>query len=414
VRRRSELVSLPQELVQLPSVTGQEEQVQHLVASKMREMGLSVTSWEPTPAELAPDVEAVGEPDGNGYAGRPNVVGTLAGAGGGRSLILNAHVDVVDPGDPDRWTHPPFAAEIADGRIYGRGACDMKGGLATHLVALQALHDAGLAPLGDVIVESVISEEDGGAGTASTLRRGYVADAAIITEPTRLAAVVAQGGSLVFRLKLVGKSAHACARDEGVSTIEVFAYIHAALLEFEARHNAMISHPLYEPFTNKAPLNIGNVRAGTWPSSVPDWLIAEGRVGLVPGENVASFRQEFLDEIQRIAAGHPWLRDHPPVVEWFSGQFAPAEIAPDHPLVATLAAAHARATGQPISIEGATYGADMRHFLDIGGMPCVMYGAGDVRVAHYTDEHVAIDDLMTATQTIALTVASWCGVTALS
>lgn len=408
--RRDDLVALTQELVRVPSITGNEGPVQEVVAAKMRGLGLAVDVWEPTVEELAPYAESVGVPEAGSYSGRPNVVGTLAGAGGGRSLVLNAHVDVVEPGDPARWTHPPFAAEVADGKIYGRGACDMKGGLATHLIALQALRDAGFKPKGDVIVQSVISEEDGGAGTAAALLRGHVGDAAIITEPTRLAVVVAQGGSLVFRLKLEGKSAHACVRNEGVSTIELFSYVHGELLKFEARRNAEITHPLYQTLENKIPLSIGNVRAGTWPSSVPEWLVAEGRVGLVPGEDVEAFRQEFLDEVRRIAEAHPWLREHPPTIEWFSGQFAPAEIASDHPLVATLEAAHRQAAGKPAPIEAATYGADMRLFLDISNVPCVMYGAGDVRVAHFTDEHVAIDDLVTATKAIALAIASWCGV----
>jgi acetylornithine deacetylase len=406
--RRDDLVALIRELVRVPSVTGEEGAVQAVVADRMRDLGLATDVWEPDLVALAPYADHVGA--GARFGGRPNVVGTLRGLGNGRSLILNAHIDTVEPGDPATWTHPPFAAVVAGGWIYGRGACDMKAGLATHLIALHALRDAGLAPAGDVFVESVISEEDGGAGALAAILRGYRADGAIITEPTGLALVPAQGGSLVFRLHLAGKSAHACVRDEGVSAIEKFSYLHRALLDYEARRNARIVHPLYAPIANKVPLNVGTVRAGSWPSSVPEWLVAEGRTGLVPGENLAAVRAEFEAEVAQAAAADPWLREHPPRVEWFSGQFAPAEVPVDGPLATTVRAAHAAVAGAEPAIEAVTYGADMRLFLLVGETPCVMYGAGDVRLAHHADERVAIDEVVLATQAIALAVADWCGV----
>ena len=407
-RRRDDLVALIRELVRVPSETGHEAAVQTVVAARMRELGLDTDVWEPDPTELAPYADHVGAHES--FAGRPNVVGTLRGRGGGRSLILNAHIDTVEPGDPATWTHPPFAADVAGDWVFGRGACDMKAGLATHLIALQSLRDAGLAPRGDVIVESVISEEDGGAGTLAAILRGYRADGAIITEPTRLALVPAQGGSLVFRLHVAGKSAHACVRDEGVSAIEKFAVLHRALLAYEARRNGAIAHPLYAPIANKVPLNVGTLRAGSWPSSVPEWLVAEGRAGLVPGEDLAAFRAEFEAEVARAAADDLWLREHPPRVEWFSGQFAPAEVPADGPLATTIRAAHAAVAGAEPAVEGVTYGADMRLFLLLGQTPCVMYGAGDVRLAHHADEQIAVEEVLTATKTIAVLVAGWCGV----
>ena len=408
---RDDLVELVQALVRVPSITGNEGAVQAVVADRMRSLGLETEVWEPRTADLLPYQDEVGTIES--LEGRPNVVGTWRGRGGtGHSLILNAHIDTVETGDPARWTHPPFAAEVAGGMIWGRGACDMKGGLATHLMALRAIRDLGLLPAGDVTVQSVMSEEDGGAGAAAAILRGPRADAAIITEPTRLAMIPAQGGSMVFRLHVEGKSAHACVRDEGVSAIEAFQTIHRGLLAFEARRNATLDHPLYRPIANKVPISIGTVRAGAWPSSVPEWLEAEGRAGLVPGESIATFREEFVTEVARIAGADPWLREHPPRIEWFGGQFAPAEVAPDSPIARAVIDAHAAVTGSEPPVEAATYGADMRHFLYLAGIPCVMYGAGDVRVAHFTDEHVSIDELVTATKTIAVVVASWCGVVA--
>ncbi len=406
--RRAELIELIRELVRVPSLTGEEGAVQAVVAAKMRALGLETDVWEPEAAALAPYAEHVGE--FTSLAGRPNVVGTLRGTGGGRSLILNAHVDTVETGEASRWSHPPFGGDVVDGRLYGRGACDMKAGLATHLMALAALADVGLRPRGDVIVESVISEEDGGAGTLAAILRGYRADGAIITEPTNLAVIPAQGGSLVFRLHVPGRSAHACVRDEGVSAIEKFAVLHRALVKFEAERNATIDHPLYAHIANKIPINIGVIRGGSWPSSVPEWVIGEGRAGLVPGEDLEGFKEEFVAVVDRAADGDEWLRTERPRVEWFSGQFAPAEVASDSPLVVSVAEAHRAVTGVEAKLDAATYGADMRHFLLFGETPCVMYGAGDVRLAHYTDESVPLEDVVTATKTIAVMVAGWCGV----
>lgn len=407
---RAILIATLQEIVQVPSLTGAEGAVQQVVARLMAELGLEVDVWEPDPALMAPHLEAVGLPESGSWAGRPNVVGTLRGSGRGRSLILNSHIDTVEPGDAERWTHPPFSGDYADGQVWGRGSLDMKGGLATNLVAVRALRAAGITLRGDVMVESVISEEDGGAGTVATLLRPYVADGAIITEPTRLRLVAATGGSFVFRITIEGLAAHAAARNEGVSAIEAFSFVHAGLLAYETRRNAAITHPLYAPIANRVPLNIGTVRAGSWPSSVPEWLVAEGRGGLVPGETLADTQREFVAEVRRIADGHAWLRDHQPVVEWITGQFTAGEIQTDDPLVGVVGMAHETATGMPVAIEGVTYGTDARHFLQIADMPCVVYGAGDVALAHQTDERMDVDALMMATQTIALSIATWCGV----
>jgi acetylornithine deacetylase len=405
--RRGDLIALVQRLVRVPSVTGEEGAVQQIVAEEMARLGLAVDVWEPSAGELAPYAEHVGAFET--LAGRPNVVGTWKGSGEGRSLILNGHIDTVEPGDPSTWSSPAFDAAIVDGTIVGRGSLDMKGGVATHLIAVAALRDLGFSPGGDVYVESVISEEDGGAGALATILRGYRADGAIITEPTDLSVMTAHAGSLVFRVHIQGKSAHAAVRDEGVSAFEKFLPIFDGLNAFEVRRNAAIDHPLFAQFANKIPINIGVVRSGSWPSSVPEWLIAEGRAGLVPGEDLDTFKAELVEAVMQAAARDPWLAGHPPTVEWFSGQFAPAEIAADHPLARTVAAAHEQVTGSPATNSALTGGADMRHFILFGGTPCLMYGAGSVSLAHHADEAIVIDELITATKTIAASVVAWTG-----
>ncbi len=405
--RAGDLVELTQMLVRIPSVTGEEGIAQEAVAGSFEKIGLHVDMWEPDPGELAPFSEHVGEIES--LSGRPNVVGTWNGSGDGKSLILNSHIDTVEPGDPETWTVPAFDAAIQKGSIVGRGALDMKGGLATNVIALAALKDLGFAPRGTVHIQSVISEEDGGAGTLAAILRGYTADAAIITEPTDQCLVIAQGGSLVFRIRIRGRSAHAAVRNEGESAFEHFLPIWHAINEFEARRNRTIDHPLYDGYMNKIPINIGIVRSGSWPSSVPEWLIAEGRAGLVPGEDISTFKDEFVSVVLESANSHPWLCDHPPEVEWFSGQFAPAEIDANQPLPATLAAAHRAATGREVDVIGVTYGADMRHFIAFGNTPCVMYGAGNVRSAHHADESIEIASLVSATKVISSMVVNWSG-----
>ncbi len=407
--RREDAVRLLQELVRARSVTGEEEAAAEVAERAFRERNLEVDRWEATPGEMEPYLDHVGEQ--GSYENRPNVVGVRRGTGGdGSSILLNAHTDTVDPGDPGAWSADPLSGALEGGLLYGRGSCDMKGGLVTHLVALDALSDLGVRLRGDVTVAATVGEENGGLGALSTVLRGYRADAALITEPTRLALVTAQGGSLVFRLKLTGRSAHAAVRDEGVSALEKFVPIFEDLRRLERERNGSLSHPLYDGLRNKVPINVGVVRAGTWASTVPESLVAEGRVGLIPGEEVEPFRELVEGRIAAVAESDPWLRRHPPELTWFGGQFAPAEVPPDAPICEAIERAHERVTGERPSVEGVPYGADMRLFVRFGGMPCVMYGAGDVRVAHAPDEHVSISDLLTATQTVACLLADWCGV----
>jgi acetylornithine deacetylase len=406
-RLESELVERLQELIRIPSVTGSEHDVQQAIARQINDLTLDVDMWEPDAAELAPYAEDVGEFES--LAGRPNVVGTRRGRGGGKSIILNAHIDTVEAGDPAQWTVDPFLAEVRDDRVYGRGTCDMKAGLIAEFMALRALDELGISLNGDVFVESVISEEDGGAGALATLLRGYKADAAIITEPTNLAIVSAQGGSVVFRLTVTGRSAHACLRNEGVSAFEKFLPIHAAILEHENQHHEAIDHPLYQRFENRAPINIGIIRGGNWPSSVPESIVVEGRAGLVPGETLDETRAALVEAVEKATEADSWFQEHPPHIEWFSGQFAAAETPVESPLMHALLNAHRETTGSTAPIEAVTYGADMRHFVNFGGIPCLMYGAGDVARAHRPDEFVPITEVKTVARTLALLLTDWCG-----
>lgn len=406
---RDQIVALHQSFVRTPSVTGTEGAMSAVVADAFRARGLVTESWAATPEEMRDHLEHVG--DQSVWAGRLNVVGIRAGTGGGRSILLNAHIDTVPEGDHDLWSQPPFAANLVSGSIYGRGSCDMKGGLVTHLAALDVLKRLGITLKGDVTVAATVGEEDGGLGALSVVLRGYRADVALVTEPTELKLVTACEGSLVFRLTITGRSAHAATRDEGVSALEKFIPIFADLQHFEQERNSLLRHPLYDIFANKVPINVGVVHAGNWASTVPEHLEAEVRIGFLPGEELQAFKRQVSSRILAVAARDPWLREHPPEITFFGGQFIAAETPSDSPICGVIRSAHQAVTGQYTPTEAATYGADMRHFIEFGGMPCVMYGAGDIRVAHAPDEHLAVADLLTATKVVAIALTEWCGVT---
>ena len=407
-QRRDEIVALLRSLVAVPSVTGDEAEAQNVVEAEFRQRNLAIDRWEATEEEITPYFDQVGEQEH--YEGRPNLVGARSGSGNGRSILLNSHIDTVENGDRSLWSHDPLAGEVVGDLLYGRGSCDMKGGLTSYLGALDALAAAGVRLRGDVKINTTVGEEDGGLGALSTVLRGHRADAVLITEPTRLALVPAQGGSLVFRLTVPGLAAHGAMRDEGVSAIEKFIPLFQDLLAFEHERNQTLRHPLYDAIENKIPISVGVLRSGVWPSTVPETLVAEGRAGLMPGEDVAKFQREMVERVQTAAQRDDWLREHPPKLEWFSGQFAPAETPVDAPISQAIIRAHHRVTGADPKIEGVTYGADMRLFTKFGDMPCVMYGAGDVAVAHQVNEHISIDELMTAIKSIACLLMDWCGV----
>jgi acetylornithine deacetylase len=397
-----------QRFVRTRSITGDEAAMGAVAADAFAARGLTVETWAATPEEMRDYLEHVG--DQPSWAGRLNVVGKRAGAGGGRSILLNAHIDTVPEGDHALWSEPPFAANLVKGRIYGRGSCDMKGGLVTHLAALDAIASAGLTLKGDVTVAATVGEEDGGLGALSTVLRGYRADAVLVTEPTELALVTACEGSLVFRITIKGRGAHAATRDEGVSALEKFLPIFADLQQFERERNAALRHPLYDVFANKVPVNVGVVRAGNWASTVPEVLEAEVRVGLLPGEELGAFKRLVADRIHAAATRDPWLKEHPPEITYFGGQFIAAETPMDAPICEAIRRSHKAATGQDVRTEGVTYGADMRHFIAFGGMPCVMYGAGDIKLAHAPDEYLPVEELQTAVRTVANLLVDWCGV----
>ena len=394
------------DLIEMPSVTGEESAAQRLVASMMRNVGLGVDVWEIDLESLRKNPHfsmGVDRKEGLG------VVGTMVGSGG-RSLILNGHIDVVSPGDESNWRYPPWRGTVEGGRLFGRGTVDMKGGLCCALHAVKAVRDAGVELDGRLFVESVVGEEDGGVGTLAAVIRGYKADGAIVMEPTELKVAPAQAGSHCFRIRIKGLSAHACVRDEGVSALDKFMPIYHTLMNLEAKRNSMVRDPLFSRFKLPIPLNIGVVKCGNWPSSVPEELVFEGRYGIGVDEDVGEAHRLFEDAVSEAAGLDDWLRVHPPEIEWVGGQFNPARTPSDSVVSTTVAKAYEDATGSLARIEGVTYGSDARHLVNVGNIPTVLFGPGDVRLCHRPDESVPVDDLVKATRALALTITRFCGI----
>jgi len=289
--------------------------------------------------------------------------------------------------------------------MFGRGACDMKGGVAAILAAVRALQVDGTLErsVGELQVVLVPSEEDGGQGTLAAIRAGAVGDMAIITEPSDLDIVIAHAGALTFRLTVPGRAAHASQRREGVSALDKLFVLVRALERDEARRNAAETDPLMTALGLPYPTIIGMVEGGEWASTVLDRIVVHGRYGVRLGQSPADAETELRSVIASACDQDDFLRDHPATVEITGGRFGSARIDAAHPLPTGLAAAVASVTGMSPIMLGEPYGADMQMFVNHGETPCVIFGPGNVKVAHSADESVPLEQV----ETCARVLAAW-------
>lgn len=402
-------VRLLLEMLEVPSITGSpaESELQHRLASRVERLGLDVDLWAMDLAELrvAADFPGSEAPREEAWG----LVATMEGSGGGGPhMVLQGHVDVVPPGDRARWAGDPFVPRLAGGVVHARGACDMKAGVAANVAAVAAIQAAGIRLRGGVALHFVVSEEDGGLGAFGTLRRGHSGDLCIITEPTTGTIITATAGALTFRLSVPGVATHGSTRYAGVSAIEAYLPIHAALERLEAERNRDVD-PLMSEYPIAYPLSIGRLEAGDWASSVPDLLVAEGRMGARLDEDPDAARRQLEARVAEVCDADPWLRDHPAGVEWSGGQFASGRLPAGDPLAGVVARAHADAAGTGLPRErGAPYGSDLRLYA-AAGIPTLHYGPGDVRLAHGPDEQVPVAELLTVTRALVLAVLRTCG-----
>jgi acetylornithine deacetylase len=411
-KNRQYLIDLISKLVQFGSYSGESEEIQLYIREIMAGLALETELVKVEPEKLS-RYKGFSD-DGYPYERRYSLMGTLrAGKSGsinpGHSLILNGHVDIVPPGDLSLWTEDPLSGCCRDNKIFGRGSLDMKGGLSAAITAVKVLRNLGFANYGDLILTSVCGEETGGCGAFALINTGLTADGCIILEPTKLNICPVQSGCHTFKITVKGRSIHACMAYRGINVIDKFYLIYKALKEMDLYRHARYNNSLYENPANVAPFSVGIVEAGEWPSSVPDRLETHGRMGIFPGETVEEMHREFEETVQKAAAGDPWLKDHPPLVEWYEGLFEPADTPSDSEFVSTLADCHIQALKRKARLEAVTYGSDLRIFRLYGGIPTVLYGPGDVTRAHTVNEYITVDEVMEAVVSIALMIVRWCG-----
>ena len=387
-------------LVRVPSVTGDEGAVQDAVAELLADAGARVERLEPDPAEARADPDWPGEEMPRDRL--PIVLGRLGRPGGDRRILVG-HVDVVPVGDRATWSHDPWAAERDGNRLYGRGAVDMKGGVASILGAVRAVAQAGMEPRlgGEVLVASVPSEEDGGQGMLAAIRAGVSGGRAVITEPTGLDIVIAHAGAITFRLTVPGRAAHASVRREGVSALDNLQTLVRALQADEAERNGAETDPLMTVHGLPYATIIGKVSGGEWASTVIDRIVADGRYGVKLGQTWRDAERDLLRCIDDANESDPFLREHPATVELTGGRFSSARIPADHPLPTGLAAVAGPILGREVTFHGEPYGADMRLLVNEGATPTVIFGPGDKLVAHSADEWVSVDEVVACARTIA-------------
>ncbi len=398
-QRSDAAVDLLTRLISFRSTAGNEQEVQRFLAQYVSDLGFDATLM-PIHPDIESDEDYTLVPGHKGYEGRENIVFTVPGSGGGRSIILCTHTDVV-PG-PDELFDPTVEGDI----IHGRGACDAKGHVVTVLLALQALRDAGVKLRGDVVTQFVIEEEAGGNGALSAVIDCPNADGALIIESTDFKVFPANRGAVWFELGIEGKTTHMGRWRDGVSAIDEMTDAIRILKDYEKKLVAeSLGDPLFPDTEGCVKVNVGQIKGGDWPSMVPGHCTIEGGVGFLPNKRLADIRSEVRRAIEQNAS--QWTREH------YSLEFKRLHneayrMDPDHPLATML---HEAATSQGIEseINGWTASCDARLYWHRGGMPTVVFGAGSVSYAHANNEQISIQDIRTGARILAEFLIRWCG-----
>ena len=404
-----EQVAFTQELVRFPSTRGNEHTVQDCMARAMRDRGLALDRFGIDHAAISrhPGGSQISEH----HSEAPIVVGIhRPRQDTGRSLILQGHVDVVPTGPPDMWTIPPFDPVVKDGWMYGRGAGDMKAGVASNLFALDALRRLGLQPAATLYVQSVVEEESTGNGALMTHLRGYKADAALVPEPMGESLTRANVGVLWFQVEVRGVPAHVAYMGEGANAIDSAWRVVAALRELEAKWNAAVPNdPWFKDTDHPLNLNVGRIEGGDWASSVPSWCRIDFRIAILPGISADTARREVEDCISAFALTDTFLSNNPPRVT-FNGFTAEGYVLePGSDAEDVLSRAHEAVTGRAMEPSPATAYLDSRVYALYDGIPALNYGPIAENI-HGVDERVDLASVKRTTEVTARFIAEWCGV----
>ncbi len=401
------------ELTSHPSTRGNEQSAQAFMAESLEELGYETDHWEIKVSDIAglPGFSPViGD-----YKNAFNVVGShRSQTNRGKSLILNGHIDVVPTGPLDMWESPPFEPRIDDGYMYGRGAGDMKAGLAANLYALKALRDIAYQPAANVHFQSVVEEECTGNGMLACFQRGYRAEAALIPEPFAEQLVSAQVGVIWLQIHVRGKPVHVLEAGSGFNAIDASLPLIAALKELEKRWNSSAhTHPHYDHHDHPLNLNIGKIQGGDWASSVPAWCSIDVRMGIYPGQDINAARTEIEACLYEAADRDKYLRTNRPVIT-YNGFLAEGYCLADHDrpdtrhAITTLENAHHAVTGEALKQAAITATTDARFPGLYWDTPALVYGPAADAI-HGFNERVELESMRRVTQSIALFIAGWCG-----
>lgn len=399
-------VDLLSALVRENSQMGFEQGAQAIMAETFAGLGLAVDAFEI-------DGDAIAKLPGYSpsiipYAGRKNVVGVhTPKTRTGKSLILNGHIDVVPPGEEARWTTPPFAPDVRNGRLYGRGAGDMKAGIVAYTMAFKALRDLGYAPAAPVYLQSVVEEECTGNGALACLGRGYRADAAIIPEPFGQTLMTAQIGVMWVEIAVTGLAAHMIDRGKGTSAIDAAMIVAEHLKALEAAWNAE-PHPAYAEVPHPINFNLGKIDGGEWTSSVPERCVTQWRLSFYPGITTDDARAAIERTVDHAIATDERLAGCAAAIRWTGFQAPGFEQSAEHPMMRLLSAVHQAVSGEPIAEIACTCTTDARFFALYGDTPATCYGP-EATAIHTIDESVSLKSLRDVTTVLAMFIAAWCG-----
>lgn len=410
-----ELVSILQDLVRIPSEntppTGAEGRCQRHLAAQLSALGCDPITY--TLDEVSGLTEHPLYRAGRIYQDRPNLAATLKGSGNGRSLLLSGHIDTVPKGSLP-WSRDPFGAAIEGNRLYGRGANDMKGGVATNLFVFRALRDLEVSLGGDLLFETVIDEEFGGVnGTLAGRVKGIRADAVVLSEPSFLRVCPAQRGGRIAHVTLRSAGGILPDKEHSAGTVEQLQFFLERIGEFAARRRAGVQiHDLYRDQPDPVPVTITKIITSPWGTTEPITVPEECRIEIswqaMPGETMESIDREFLEWIGSLSqiAGSPFAR--PPQVEFPSRWLPGSAIPRTSPLVTELAACAERILGQAPAVAGIEGPCDMYVFHTVAKTPAVLWGARGGNT-HGADEYVEIDSLLAAARVLLVFTCEWCG-----
>jgi len=399
-KRTEEAVDFLCDLIRFPSTPGNEKEALGLCAERFSELGLEAKKV-PLSDALKSDPDYSDPIAGLKYDGRFNVRLRWPGCGGGRSLLFNTHADVVPP---SQMQESPFGPRVESETVYGRGACDAKGQIATLFLTIAVLRDCGFRPRGDILAHLVVEEECGGNGTLAMIRKGEESDAAVVMEPTAMKISPSVRGAVWFRLTCTGRAGHSGQAGKTVSAllsaveaIGILEQYHADLL---AKSRGI---PLFDRFENPMPITFGKLVAGDWPATAPQKAEIEGVLGLLPNRTAAEVMAEMEQAI--CENGSEWLREHYELQ--FMYRHDAHVLNPAHVLVRVLADSCGRSECET-EISAMTASCDSWFYNNQLGIPTVVFGAGDLRYAHSNQEQIAVKDMTDVARVLARFIPAWC------